>query len=78
MYKQNPNQFYLNICSNVSDCTLIAPSTKDAPNLKGIVTHSSGNHGQAVAYACSQEVANVPCVVVVPKNTPSVKCEAIR
>ena len=58
--------------------TLIAPSTKDAPNLKGIVTHSSGNHGQAVAYACSQEVANVPCVVVVPKNTPSVKCEAIR
>ena len=34
---------------------------KERPNLKGIVTHSSGNHGQAVAYACSQDVANVPC-----------------
>jgi len=51
---------------------------KERPNLKGIVTHSSGNHGQAVAYACSQDVANVPCTVVVPQNTPSIKCEAIR
>ena len=37
----------------------------------GIVTHSSGNHGQAVAYACN--VAAVPCTVVVPKDTPNVK-----
>ena len=35
---------------------------KERLNLKGIVTHSSGNHGQAVAYACSEDVANVPCI----------------
>ena len=40
---------------------------------KGIVTHSSGNHGQAVAYACS--VASVPCTVVVPKDTPQIKVQ---
>merc|ERR1712024_98571 len=45
-------------------------------DLKGIVTHSSGNHGQAVAYACS--VASVPCTVVVPKDTPQIKCSAIE
>ena len=43
----------------------------------GIVTHSSGNHGQAVAWASSKEVANLPCTVVVPKGTPQVKCDAI-
>ena len=50
---------------------------KNVPELRGIVTHSSGNHGQAVAYACSKNVANVPCTVVVPKDTPSIKCQAI-
>ena len=43
-----------------------------------IVTHSSGNHGQAVAWAASKEVADLDCTVVVPKGTPQVKCEAIR
>uniref|UniRef100_A0A2P2I1X6 Serine racemase n=1 Tax=Hirondellea gigas TaxID=1518452 RepID=A0A2P2I1X6_9CRUS len=42
----------------------------------GIVTHSSGNHGQAVAYAA--RCAKVPCSVVVPSDTPPVKCEAIQ
>ena len=37
-------------------------SVKERLNLKGIVTHSSGNHGQAVAYACSEDVANIPCI----------------
>lgn len=41
-----------------------------------VVTHSSGNHGQAVAWAASQ--CNLPCTVVVPEGTPSVKCEAIK
>ncbi len=40
-------------------------------DLCGVVTHSSGNHGQAVAYACS--AAKVPCTVVVPSDTPKVK-----
>ena len=43
----------------------------------GIVTHSSGNHGQAVAWASSNKVANLPCTVVVPKGTPKIKCDAI-
>ncbi|MFD1540424.1 threonine ammonia-lyase [Nonomuraea guangzhouensis] len=42
----------------------------------GVVTHSSGNHGQALAYAAKQ--FGVPCVVVVPEGTPEVKAAAIR
>ncbi|MFI6501130.1 threonine/serine dehydratase [Nonomuraea typhae] len=42
----------------------------------GVVTHSSGNHGQALAYAARR--LGVPCVVVVPEGTPRVKAEAIR
>ncbi|WP_084960954.1 threonine ammonia-lyase [Thermoactinospora rubra] len=42
----------------------------------GVVTHSSGNHGQALAYAARE--AGVPCTVVVPEGTPRVKVEAIR
>ncbi|XP_023320430.1 serine racemase [Eurytemora carolleeae] len=41
-----------------------------------IVTHSSGNHGQAVAWASRQ--LGLPCTVVVPQGTPTVKCEAIK
>ena len=59
-------------------CNAVLLAKQTNPNLKGIVTHSSGNHGQAIAYACSKNVANVPCSVVVPSNTPSVKCEAIK
>ncbi|MFC4011724.1 threonine/serine dehydratase [Nonomuraea purpurea] len=42
----------------------------------GVVTHSSGNHGQALAYAAKE--FGVPCVVVVPEGTPRVKTDAIR
>ena len=41
-----------------------------------VVTHSSGNHGQAVAWAARQ--LGLPCTVVVPEGTPQVKCDAIR
>jgi len=41
-----------------------------------IVTHSSGNHGQAVAWAAKH--CQLPCTVVVPEGTPVVKCEAIE
>ena len=40
------------------------------------VTHSSGNHGQALAWAA--RTANVPCSVVVPNNTAKVKVDAIK
>ena len=46
-------------------------SVKERLNLKGIVTHSSGNHGQAVAYACSEDVANVPCIGLPKAEIPS-------
>jgi threonine dehydratase len=42
----------------------------------GVVTHSSGNHGQAVAYAAA--LLGMPAVVVVPDNAPAVKVSAIR
>lgn len=42
----------------------------------GVVTHSSGNHGQALAYAAKQ--FGITCVVVVPEGTPQVKADAIR
>ncbi|MFI6392118.1 threonine/serine dehydratase [Nonomuraea sp. NPDC050547] len=42
---------------------------------QGVVAHSSGNHGQALAYAA--KLLGVPCVVVVPEGTPRVKAEAI-
>lgn len=43
---------------------------------EGCVTHSSGNHGIALAWACKYE--SIPCTVVVPHSTPNVKLEAIR
>ncbi|XP_067938670.1 serine racemase-like [Watersipora subatra] len=42
----------------------------------GVVTHSSGNHGQALA--CAANVAGLPCTIVVPKGSPSCKVEAIK
>ncbi|KAB8197306.1 pyridoxal-phosphate dependent enzyme [Nonomuraea phyllanthi] len=42
----------------------------------GVVTHSSGNHGQALAYAAKE--FGVPCVVVVPEGAPQVKVAAIE
>lgn len=43
---------------------------------KGLVTFSSGNHGQAVALAGREE--GVPVDVVMPEDAPSVKVEAVR
>lgn len=43
---------------------------------RGVVTASSGNHGQAVAYVARQ--LGVPCVVVVPEDVVPVKLEVIQ
>ncbi|WP_446217834.1 threonine ammonia-lyase [Micromonospora sp. IBHARD004] len=43
---------------------------------RGVVTHSSGNHGQALAYAA--RAAGIPCTVVVPEGAPPVKVDRIR
>ena len=42
----------------------------------GICTHSSGNHGQAVALAAKQR--GVPAFIVMPKNAPKVKVTGVR
>ncbi len=54
----------------------VLSKTADSTNFKGCVSHSSGNHGQAVAWAC--HVNNVPCSIVLPRNTPQVKVDAVR
>lgn len=46
------------------------------PDMRGVVTASSGNHGQAVAYAANS--AGLACVVVVPETVLAVKEQAIR
>ncbi|GIF53763.1 threonine dehydratase [Asanoa ferruginea] len=43
---------------------------------RGVVTHSSGNHGQALAYAA--RVYAAPCVVVIPDTAPKIKIAAVR
>jgi threonine dehydratase len=42
----------------------------------GVVTHSSGNHGAALAYAAS--IREIPCTVVMPEDAPQVKIDAVR
>jgi len=42
----------------------------------GVITHSSGNHGQALAFAARR--FGVPCVVVMPDVAPPVKVDAVR
>ena len=43
---------------------------------KGVCTHSSGNHAQALSLAAKQ--ASVPAYIVMPKNAPQVKIDAVR
>ncbi|MFE9651853.1 threonine/serine dehydratase [Micromonospora sp. NPDC006431] len=47
-----------------------------AARSRGVVTHSSGNHGQALAYAA--RAFGVRCSVVVPEGAPQVKVDQIR
>jgi threo-3-hydroxy-L-aspartate ammonia-lyase len=43
---------------------------------RGIVTFSSGNHGQAIA--CAAQDADVPATIVMPEDAPPVKLAATR
>jgi threonine dehydratase len=43
---------------------------------RGVVTHSSGNHGAALAYAA--RARGIPAWVVMPENAPVVKQENVR
>ncbi|KAL4223179.1 hypothetical protein ACF0H5_016651 [Mactra antiquata] len=44
--------------------------------VSGVVTHSSGNHGQALAWAA--KTMGLKCAVIAPNNSPAVKLEAIK
>ena len=43
---------------------------------RGVVTHSSGNHGAALAYAAARR--GIPAWVVMPENAPAVKQANVR
>lgn len=43
---------------------------------RGVATHSSGNHGQALAWAAQQ--AGIKAYVVMPDNSPKVKIAAVK
>jgi threonine dehydratase len=48
----------------------------DEEREKGVITHSSGNHAQALALASSK--LGVRCTVVMPSSSPAVKMEATK
>jgi threonine dehydratase/serine racemase len=53
---------------------VLSLSEEDAQ--RGVATHSSGNHGQAVAYACA--IRGIPATIVMPEHAPPVKVAAVE
>jgi len=51
-------------------------SLPDGVASRGVVTHSSGNHGAALAYAAARR--GIPAWVVMPDNAPRVKQDNVR
>ena len=51
-------------------------SLTDAEAAHGVATHSSGNHGQALAMAA--QVRGIPCHVVMPLNSVQIKLDSVR
>jgi len=48
----------------------------DDERSKGVVTHSSGNHAQALSLAA--KIFNIPAYIVMPENAPQVKIDAVK
>ncbi len=48
----------------------------DADRRRGVITYSSGNHGQAVAL--SARLLGVPAVIVMPTTAPAIKVDGAR
>ena len=46
----------------------------EAERRRGVITYSSGNHGQGVAYAA--RAFGIPAIIVMPSNAPQVKRDA--
>jgi len=51
-------------------------STSKEKSRKGFVTHSSGNHAQAVAL--SSKIADTQAYIVMPKGAPKIKIKAVK
>lgn len=47
----------------------------DEEAANGVVTHSSGNHAQAIALAA--KIRGIPAYVVMPSTTPNIKKSAV-
>ena len=56
-------------------CNFLAQLSPEA-RAAGVITYSSGNHGQAVALAAQR--LGLPCVVVMPETAPRVKVDGVR
>jgi threonine dehydratase len=46
----------------------------EAERRRGVITYSSGNHGQGVAYAA--RAFGIPAIIVMPSNAPDIKRQA--
>src|SRR5919107_1849664 len=51
-------------------------SIPEERRMKGVVTFSSGNHGQGVA--AGAKMTGCPAVIVMPKDAPAIKIESCR
>jgi threonine dehydratase len=51
-------------------------SLSEGERKKGVATHSSGNHAQAIAYAARQ--VKTKAYIVMPDNSPQVKVNAVK
>jgi threonine dehydratase len=51
-------------------------SLDDTAAAKGVCTHSSGNHAQALAVAAKQR--GIPAYIVMPRNAPTIKKDAVK
>lgn len=48
----------------------------DAIAARGVITHSSGNHAQALAYAAA--IRSIPCTIIMPRTAPIAKKKAVE
>ncbi len=48
----------------------------DAEAVRGVATHSSGNHALSLSYAAGRR--GIPCAVVMPRTAPQAKKDAVR
>jgi len=67
---QRTGSFKLRGATNAA--LLLAPAARPG----GIATHSSGNHGQAIA--CAAARLGIPAVIAMPADAPSIKVENTR